>query len=349
MIRRLIRIAPLAVVAAAASAVSSACAAQPAPAPYRVLRRTVLGGDGGWDYLRVDPANHRLFVSRGTHVMVVSLDADSVIGDIPGTIGVHGVALVPSVGRGFTSNGRDTSVTIFDLRTLQPVRTVKVTGRNPDSIIYDGASGRVFTFNGGSGNATALDARTGEVAGTVALAGRPEEAASDGAGHVWVNLEDKAEVEEFDARTLRSLGHWKLDGCDGPTGIAYDAANHRVFSACDNHHLAVTDARTGRTVASVEIGEGPDGAGYDPATHTVFTSNGAGSLTIIHQDAPDRYTVVQTLDTQRGARTMTLDPTTHRVYTVTAEFGPAPAPTPDNPRPRRPVLPGSFVLLTIGR
>jgi DNA-binding beta-propeller fold protein YncE len=347
MIRHFLRTAPLAI--ALAATVSSACAAQRGAGEYRVLRRTVLGGEGGWDYLRVDAAGHRLFISRGTHVVVVSLETDSVVGDIPGTPGVHGIALAPSAGHGFTSNGRDTSVTMFDLRTLRPLRTVKVTGRNPDSIIYDGASGRVFTFNGGSNNATAVDPRTGNVAGTVALAGRPEEAVADGAGHVWVNLEDKAEVEEFDARTLRSLGHWKLDGCEGPTGIAYDGANHRVFSACDNRRMAVTDARTGRTVASVEIGEGPDGAGYDPATHTAFASNGTGSLTIIHQDGSNRYSVAQTLETQRGARTMALDPTTHRVYTVTAEFGPAPSPTPDNPRPRRTIVPGSFVLLTIGR
>ena len=325
----------------------SACAQGARGPEYRVLSRTVLGGDGGWDYLTVDGAGNRLFVTRGTHVLVVDLATLRAAGDIPATPGVHGVVLVPALDRGFTSNGRDSTVTVFDLRTLAPVRTVKVTGRTPDSITYDAASGRVFTMNGGSNSATAIDAGSGEVVGTVALGGRPEEAVADGHGHLYVNLEDRNQVEAVDARTLRSIARWELPGCDGPTGMAIDVAHRRLFSTCDEK-MVISDAQHGRVVATVAIGRGPDGAAVDPATQTVFSSNGEGTLTVIHEDAPDRYRVVRTVTTQRGARTLALDPRTHRVYTVTAEFGPPPAPTPDRPRPRPSIVPGTFTLLAIG-
>jgi DNA-binding beta-propeller fold protein YncE len=332
-------------------AATAACAQGSAPqaGPYAVLHRTVLGGDGGWDYLTVDAAGDRVFISRGTHVMVASLRTGSLAGDVAPAPGVHGIALAPELGKGFTSNGRDSSVTVFDLRTLATTGTVKVTGRNPDAILYDPATRRVFTFNGGSGDATAIDAAAGTVAGTVALGGKPEAAVLDGAGHVWVNIEDRSEIAEFDARTLALAGHWALEGCEEPSGLAIDRAHGRLFSVCDNGKMAVTDMAAHRVVALVPIGQGPDGAAFDPATQTAFSTNGAdGTLTVVHEDAPDRYTVVQTLPTQRGARTIALDPATHRVYTVSAEFGPAPAATAENPRPRRPVLPGTFVLLTIG-
>jgi DNA-binding beta-propeller fold protein YncE len=348
MIRRFAALATLSLAPLLAPAAARAQSASP-PGPYAVLHRTVLGGDGGWDYLTVDAAGGRAFLSRGTHVMVVDLHADALGGDIPGTPGVHGIALAPEVGKGFTSNGRDSSVTVFDLRTLATTGTVKVTGRGPDAILYDPASRRVFTFNGGSGDATAIDAASGSVAGTVALGGKPEAAVLDGAGHVWVNIEDRSEIAEFDARTLALLGHWALDGCEEPSGLAIDRAHGRLFSVCGNGKMAVTDMARHRVVATVPIGQGADGAAFDPATGMAFSTNGAdGTLTVVHEDAPDRYTVVQTLPTQRGARTIALDPATHRIYTVTAEFGPAPAATAENPRPRRPVLPGTFVLLTIG-
>jgi DNA-binding beta-propeller fold protein YncE len=344
MIRRPAGAAALALLAALAGA--SAAAGQ---TPYRVLHRTVTGGDGGWDYLTVDGPGHRVFVSRGTHVMVVDLRGDSLAGDIPATPGVHGIALAPELGKGFTSNGRDSTVTVFDLRTLAKTGSLHVTGRNPDAILYDPVTRRVFTFNGGSANATAIDAARGTVAGTVALRGKPEAAVLDGAGHVWVNIEDRSEVEEFDPRTLRSLGHWALEGCEEPSGLAIDRAHRRLFSVCGNGKMAVTNMATHRVVALVPIGQGADGAAFDPSAATAFSSNGDGTMTVVHEDAPDRYSVVQTLATQRGARTIALDPATHRVYTVTAELGAAPAATADNPRPRRPVVPGTFVLLTIGR
>jgi DNA-binding beta-propeller fold protein YncE len=330
----------------ALSGASAACAQ--ADGPYHVLRRTTTGGDGGWDYVTVDGAGQRVFMSRGTHVMVVDLRGDSLAGDIPATPGVHGVALVPELGKGFTSNGRDSTVTVFDLRSLARTGSLKVTGRNPDAILYDPTSHRVFTFNGGSSNATAIDVASERVAGTVALAGKPEAAILDGAGHVWVNLEDKGEIEEFDPVALRSLGHWPLAGCEEPTGLAFDRAHGRLFSVCGNGVMVVTDAATHRVVASVPIGQGADGAAFDPSSGMAFSTNGSdGTLSVVHQETPDRYRVVQTLPTQRGARTIALDPATHRIYTVSAEFGPAPAATAENPRPRRPVLPGSFVLLTI--
>ena len=338
-----------AIAAAAVLSITAVTGAQAQAAPYRVLHRTVTGGDGGWDYLTVDAAGQRVFISRGTRVMVVDLRGDSVVGTIPSTPGVHGIALAPELGKGFTSNGRDSSVTLFDLRTLRTTGSLKVTGRNPDAILYDPATRRVFTFNGGSGNATAIDAARGTVAGTVALAGKPEAAVLDGAGHVWVNIEDRSEIEEFDARTLRSLGHWALAGCEEPSGLAIDRAHGRLFSVCSNRTMAVTNMGTHRVVATVPIGDGADGAAFDPSTGMVFSSNGDGTMTVVHEDGPDRYSVVQTLATQRGARTIALDPAAHRVYTVTAELGAAPAATADNPRPRRPVLPGTFVLLTIGR
>lgn len=320
-----------------------------ADGPYAVLHRTVTGGDGGWDYVTVDGPGQRVFMSRGTHVMVVDLRADSVVADIPSTPGVHGVALAPELGKGFTSNGRDSTVTVFDLRTLAATGSIKVTGRNPDAILYHPATRRIFTFNGGSANATAIDAASGAVAGTVALRGKPEAAVIDDAGNVWVNIEDQGEIEEFDPRTLRSLGHWALEGCEEPTGLAIDRAHGRLFSACSNGVMAVTSMADHRVVARVPIGRGADGAAFDPALHLAFATNGGdGTLSVVRQDGPDAYTVVQTLPTQRGARTIALDPATHRVYTVTAELGEAPAATAENPRPRRPVVPGTFVLITTG-
>lgn len=328
---------------------AAGAAAAQTPAPYRVLHRTVTGGDGGWDYLTVDGAAQRVYMSRGTHVMVVDLRGDSLAGDIPATPGVHGIAIAPELGKGFTSNGRDSSVTVFDLRTLATTGSIRGTGRNPDAILYHPATRRVFTFNGGSSSATAIDAAGGTLLGTVALAGKPEAAVIDNAGNVWVNIEDKSEIEEFDPRTLRSLGHWALEGCEEPSGLAIDRAHGRLFSVCGNGKMAVTNMATHRVVATLPIGDGADGAAFDPSTGMAFSSNGDGTMTVVHQDGPDRYSVVQTLETQRGARTIALDPATHRVYTVTAELGAAPAATAENPRPRRPVVPGTFVLLTIGR
>jgi DNA-binding beta-propeller fold protein YncE len=335
-------------------AVLCALAALAAPArsqdmPYHVVARIPLAGEGGWDYLTVDTAAHRLYVSRGTHVAVIDLDRDSVVGDIPNTNGVHGIAFVRGLNRGFTSNGRDTTVTIFDLKTLAPISVVKVTGRNPDAIIYDPVSRRVFTFNGGGANATAIDPQSGTVVGTIDLGGKPENAVSDGRGHMYVNIEDTSELVEFDSRTLKVLARWPLAPCEEPSGLAIDRKANRLFSVCSNGLMAVVDPDKGRVLTTLPIGSGTDGAAFDPATGFAFSSNGEGTLTVVHEDSPDRFRVVATVPTQRGGRTVALDERTHRVYTVAAEYGQPPEPTADRPRPRPPIIPGSVVVLVLER
>ena len=324
---------PLGAAAAMVLAASSTVQAQAATPGYHVIHRINAGGEGGWDYVTVDPDGNRLFLSRGTHAMVIDLGRDSVVGDIPNTLGIHGVALAPELNRGFTSNGRDSSVTIFDYKTLAPIAVVKIPGRNPDAILYDPATKRVFTFNGGTSNATAIDATNGTVVGTVDLGGKPETAVSDG-GKVYANIEDKSEIAVFDPKTLAVLARWPLAPCEEPSGLAIDRVHQRLFAGCGNKTMAVVDMRTGKVVATPAVGSGVDAAGFDPGTQLAFTSNGEGTITVVHEDTPDKYTVVETVPTQRGARTMAVNPKTHRLYTVTAEFGPAPAPTADRPRPR---------------
>lgn len=314
---------------------------------YRVVKKAALGGDGGWDYLKVDPASRRLYISRATRVMVVDADTLAPIGEIGDTPGVHGIAIADELGRGFTSNGRDDTVTIFDLATLKPLGRVK-TGTNPDAILYDALTQRVFVFNGRSGDVTVIDAKAGTVAATIPVGGKLEFGVTDGAGRVFVNVEDKNEVVALDARGLKVLAHWPLRDCEEPTGLAIDVAHKRLFSTCGNKHMAVVDD-TGRSVATIPIGEGPDGAGFDPDAQVAFSSNGEGTLTVVHEVTPDKFEVVQTVATQRSARTMTIDPKTHNVVLVAAELGERPAPTADQPRPRPPVLPGSFTVLVVGR
>ena len=340
--------APLATPLAAPLAAQQNRARPAAAAPsYHVARRARLGGPGGWDYLTVDTAGHRIFVTHATHVVVVDARTDSVVGDVADTPGVHGVALAPELGRGYVSNGRDSSVTVFDLRTLAPVARLKVTGRNPDAIAYDAPSRRVFTFNGGSASATVIDAAADSVVATVPLGGKPEFAVTDGRGTLFVNIEDRSEIVALDTRSLAVRARWPLAPCAEPTGLALDRASRRLFAACSNRLMAVVDADRGRVVATLPIGAGTDGAAFDPARRLAFASNGDGTLTVVREEAPDRYRVAQTVTTQRGARTLAVDPETHRVYTVTAEFGPAPAPTAETPRPRPPMVPDSFTLLTI--
>jgi DNA-binding beta-propeller fold protein YncE len=339
---------PLGAAAATLFAASTPVHAQAAAPGYHVIHRINAGGEGGWDYVTVDPDGNRLFLSRGTHAMVIDLGRDSVVGDIPNTAGIHGVALAPELNRGFTSNGRDSSVTIFDYKTLATIAVVKIPARNPDAILYDPGTKRVFTFNGGTSNATAIDARNGTVLGTVDLGGKPEAGVSDG-GKVYVNIEDKSEIAVFDPKTLVVEARWPLAPCEEPSGLAIDAVHHRLFAGCGNKTMAIVDMRTGKVVASPAVGAGVDAAGFDPATQLAFTSNGEGSITVVHEDTPDKYTVVETVPTQRGARTMAVNPKSHRLYTVTAEFGPTPAATADRPRPRPPMIPGTFVVLELDR
>ncbi|HET7224423.1 MAG TPA: YncE family protein [Candidatus Eisenbacteria bacterium] len=318
-----------------------------APPAYHVVRRIPVGGEGGWDYLTADPAHHRVFVSRGSHVMVLDARSGAVAGDIGDTPGVHGIALAPELDHGFTSNGRDSSVTMFDLTTLKTLRRVHLDQRGPDAIVYDAVSKRVFTFNGGSNSTTALDAKSGDVIGTLPLDGRPEFAVSGGDGRMFVNLEDSSAVVAFDARTLKPIARWPLAPGDGPSGLAIDRAHHRLFSGCHNRIMVVMDADNGHVVDTLSIGQGVDATAFDPGTGLAFSSNGDGTLTVAHEDSPDRFTPVAQVPTERGARTMALDPDTHHAFLATAQFGPRPDPTPDNPRPRPPMVPGSFVILEV--
>jgi YVTN family beta-propeller protein len=315
---------------------------------YHVVNQYKLGGEGGWDYLSLDAKARRLYVSHATHVLVVDADTGAVVGDIPDTPGVHGIAVVEDAGKGYVSSGRSSTVTVFDLKTLKTLKQIPV-GKNPDAIIYDDASRRVFTMNGGSNDATAIDVKTDAVAGTLALGGRPEFAVTDGRGNVFVNLEDKSAIVEFDSRRLAVEADWPIAPAEEPSGLAFDRRNRRLFSVGSNKLMAVVNANTGKVVTTVPIGSGVDAAAFDPETGLVFSSNGDGTLTVVHEDAPDKYTVVENVATRRGARTMALDPRTHRVYLVTAEFGPPPAPTPERPRPRPSIVPGSFTLLVVSR
>jgi DNA-binding beta-propeller fold protein YncE len=320
---------------------------QPSPG-YHLLKKFVLGGDGRWDYITCDSDAHRLYISRSTHVMVVDSDSGAIVGDIPNTLGVHGIALAPEFGKGFTSNGRDASVTIFDLKTLKTLGQVKV-GQNPDAILYDSTSKRIFTFNGTSKDTTAIDAKSGTVVGTLALGGRPESGVADGRGKIFVNIEDKGQVIEFDSRKLGIGATWPLAPGEEPTGITMDRKHRRLFVGCANKLMAVMNADNGKLVATLPIGSGVDATAFDPESQLAFSSNGEGTLTVVHEDAPEKFTVVENAATQRGARTMALDPRTHKVFLITAEFGPPPAPTVEQPRPRPTVVPGTFTLLVFGK
>jgi WD40 repeat protein len=276
------------------------------------------------------------------------VDSEKVVGEIPDTAGVHGIALSPGSGNGFTSNGQAGTVSIFDLKTLQVVGHAP-TGMNPDAIVYDPATKRVFTMNGRSGDITAIDAVTGSVVGTTPVGGKLEFAVADGAGHLYVNVETKSEVVQFDAKNLVVTAHWPLAPCTNPTGLAIDVKNHRLFSGCANKMMAVIDSDSGKVIATPPIGVGVDSNQFDPGTGFAFASNGGGTLTVVHEDSPTQFSVVEDVPTQAGARTMALDPKTHEVFLVTAEFTPPPAPTADNPHPRGGMVPESFVVLVFGR
>ena len=351
---------PLALLLAAACASSSSSASSGAPpaggpgnagasAPgYHLLHKIPIGGEGGWDYLTLDNAARRLYVSRGTRVLVLDPDTEKTVGEIPNTQGVHGVAIAPESHRGFTSNGRSSTITIFDTATLAVLSEVKATGENPDAILYDPATKRVFTFNGRGKNATALESASGAVAGTIPLSGKPESGAADGKGKVFVNIEDKNEIAVLDSRALKVEKVWPIPGCEEPTGLAMDVSRRRLFTVCHNKAMVVLDADSGRAVSTLPIGEGVDAAAFDPATSLAFASNGEGTVTVVREDGPNSFRVVESVQTQRSARTMALDEKTHRIFLSAAEFGPPPAATAEQPRPRPPMVAGSFTILVLG-
>lgn len=313
-----------------------------------LLQTLKVGGPGGWDYVTLDSVHHRLYVPRFDRVIVMDLDGKTV-GTIPGTEGVHGVALAPDLDRGFTSNGRSQSVTIFKPSTLEVIGHMKATGAGPDAILYDPFTRRVFSFNGQGKDITAYDAEKGTVVGSIPLGHKPEFAVADGKGRIFVNLEDASQVAAIDAQTLKVLHIWPLAPVEEPSGMAMDRLHRRLFIVGRNKLMAVMDADSGKVVATPAIGAGADAAAFDPGTGTAYSSNGEGTLTVVRQDAADAYTVLAQAPTQRGARTMALDETTHRLYLPTADFEPAPPRKPGEPWQRPALVPDSFRILVVGR
>ncbi len=323
--------------------------AAPAKPGYHVANEIKLGGEGGWDYLVVDPAARRLYVSHSTKVTVIDVDSGKTVGDIQNLSGVHAIALAPELGRGFISNGRSSMITIFDLKTLATQSEVKSTGENPDAILYDPASSQVFAFNGRGKNATVLDAKTGKVAGTIELGGKPEFATSDLKGRVFVNIEDTSEVVAINAKDRTVKARWPLKPCEEPTGMAIDRKHHRLLIGCSNKLAAVVDTEKGKLVTTVPIGDGVDGTAFDPATGLGFSSNGEGTMTVIKEETPEKFTVAETVPTRKGARTIALDEKTHSLFLPTAQYGPPPAPTAEQPHPRPTVVPDTFVVLVVSK
>jgi YVTN family beta-propeller protein len=287
---------------------------------YSVVKKIPIPGQGSFDYLTVDETARRLYVSHGTQVEVLDIDSLTIVGSIPKTPGVHGVAIAPEIGRGFVSNGQASTVTIFDLKTLKPIADVP-TGQKPDATIYDPATSRVFAFNGGSNSATAIDAATGKVAGTVNLDGGPEFAAADGNGYVFNSLEDESLVLKINSRELKVEQRWPTAPCSSPSSMAMDRANRRLFVGCRSRVMAVIDADSGKVITTLPIGDHVDATAFDQETRLIFNSNGEGTISVIHQDGPDKYSIVETVKTAPRAKTMALDPKTHRLFLSTAENG----------------------------
>jgi DNA-binding beta-propeller fold protein YncE len=315
---------------------------------YHLIKKVKLGGAGGWDYLEVDPSTHRLFISRGTHVIAVDPEQGKIVGDIPDTQGVHGIALADEFNKGFTTNGRTSDSTIFDLTSLKIIGNAK-TDKDTDAVIYDPFSKRVFTFNGDANTASAIDAASGTLVGTFPLGGGPEFGASDGKGKIFVNLEDKSALVKFDAKTLKIENTWPLAPCESPSGLAIDAAHEILVVGCHNRLMTFVDGNSGKVMGTVPIGQGVDANRFDPVTGYAFASCGDGTITIAHEDSPTKFSLVEMIQTQRGARTMALDYANHTVYTVTAEFGETPAATAEHPRPRPAIIPDTFTLLVYGK
>ena len=306
-----------------------------------------VGGEGRWDLLTFDSKHRRLFVSRETHVQVIDADSGKLVGDIPGTDGVHGIALADEFNTGFTSNGKSNSVTVFDLTTLKVLASIHISGMNPDVIIYDPKSKHIFTFNGRSTNATVIDAATRHEIGSISLPGKPELAVSNNAGRIFVNLEDKNEIVVINSASNQVLKSFSLGSGTEPTGLAIDLKHNRLFSVCANKHMEILDSETGKMIAEAEIGDGPDSAGFDSNLGIAFSSNRDGTLTLVKEDDSDHFSVLQNVITQKGAKTMAYDQEKHRAYLVTASFGVAPTATKEQPKPKPAIVPNSFVVLVV--
>lgn len=313
---------------------------------YHLLKTIPVPGDTGWDYLKYDPSSKRLFISRGDHVAVVNVETGKVVADIGGMQRIHGIVLAPEFNRGFVTDGQAAKVWIFNLKTLKVVGSAPA-APDADGEVYDPASKRVFTMNGDSKSSTVIDAKSGKVLGTIDLGGGPEFPVADGQGHVYANIETTSEIVEIDANTMKITNRWPLAPAESPSGLAIDTTNHILFSGCHNKMMAIVNADTGKVIATPAIGQGVDATRFDPGTGDAFSSNGDGTLTVIHEDSPTQFSVVDNVQTERGARTMALDPTTHEVFLVTAKFEPLPANAP--PRTRRKMVAGSFHVLVFGK
>jgi YVTN family beta-propeller protein len=315
---------------------------------YKILKTISLKGDGGWDYLKADVAQRRLFITHDTMVQVLNMDTLKLEGTIAGTQRAHGVAWAPKLGKGFISSGATNSVLVFDLKSLSKKGFIK-TGKNPDAIVYEQVTGKIFAFNGEDGTATVIDAATGKVAATLVLGGKPEFAATDESGHVFNNLEDKNQVIEIDAKTGEIINRWPLTLGDSPSGLAMDVKNNRLFIGCHNEKMVVMDSQTGKEIQAVPIGKGIDATAFNPKSGMIYNSCGSGTLTVIHEDSPDQYSVVQNAETRTGSRTMAVDDQTDRVFLPAALFElPSATPTPDQHKARPKMIPGSFEILVVG-
>ncbi len=316
------------------------------PLGYHVSKNVPLPGNGFWDYLAEDPANRRLYVDHGDELLVLNLDTQQLVGTITGLHGIHGTAISDRDGHGFTTNGGSATITEFDIHTLQKIKEIPAP-KDVDGIIYDPATDRVFAFCGDANQAIAVDAKTGEAVGTIALGGAPEFGASDGKGFVFNVLENKSIILKINAHTLKIVGRYPLAPCVSPSGVSIDAAHERVFAGCHSGVVAIVNGNTGKVIATPKIGQGIDASRFDPGTQLLFTSQGDGTITVIHEDSPNHFTRLGDIPTERGARTMALDPTTHTLFTVTAKFEPMPAPKPGQRRQRPTLVPGSFHLLVV--
>jgi DNA-binding beta-propeller fold protein YncE len=325
------------------AAVFAHAAAKPGASGYHIIKTVSVPGDEGWDYVYVDSDARRVYISHGSHVVVMNADSYAIEGDIPDTPGIHGITVAPDLGRGFTSNGRANTATIFDLKTLKAIGTAK-TDANPDAIIYDPATKRVFSFNGRGKNATVINGADGSVVGAIPLGGKPEYAVADGKGSVFVNDEDSSELHHLDSQSLKELHHWPLAPCKSPSGLAGDLKTRRLLAVCDDKVSSVVDADSGKVVANPAICDGPDAAAFDPSNNLFFVSCGDGHLTVIHEDSADKYTVVENVATKKTARTMGLDLKTHKIFLPIAEFEP---PAPGERRGK--MKPGTFAVLVVGK
>jgi DNA-binding beta-propeller fold protein YncE len=333
---------------AASTVLAAGAVAQEAGGPYRILQKVNLPGDGGFDFLMVDNDNRRLYITHNNSVQVLDTDTLKLVGTVEDVPHPHGVAVLPALGKGYASSGDPGSVVVFDLKTFKHLTEIP-TSKDCDVILYDPSTGKVLTFDGDSQNATVIDPATDKVVKTLDLGGAPEVAVSDGKGHLYDNLESKSEILKISAKTMKVLKRWPLAPGESPSGLSMDVENGRLFSGCHNKQLVVMNAKNGKVVQTLPIGDHVDGTYFDPASATVFSSNGDGTLTVIHEDSPDKYTLVQDVKTEPGAKTLAFDPKTGHVFLSTAKFEPAPAPTQDNPKPRKKIVPGTFHILVVGK